>query len=112
VFNLIRKLEMKKILLIIFSLSLNCFAETKLDGSYPAPASIRGLCGELEQSIVAYNKGWIESNRLWADAMNNRKSEQVKLHSNNSDAVKKSLDDSVDRWNKLDCTSIIYSKTK
>ena len=96
---------MRKILLVaflFFSLSLNCFAET----------SIRGLCGELEQTIVAYNKAWVENNKLWVDAINNKKPDQVKFHANNSDAVKKSLDDSVERWSKLDCTSIIYPKNK
>ena len=106
---------MKKTLLIIcfiFSTSLNCFADTKSVEKNLAPTSLKGLCIQLDQTIVAYNKAWVENNNLWADAINNKKPDQVELHSYNSDAVKKSLDDSVERWNKLDCTSIIYSKNK
>jgi hypothetical protein len=102
----------KLIFIFLLGLSINSFAETKSDGTYIAPNSVRGLCGELEKSIVSYNKAWVEANMLWADAFNKQKNNEIKFQSNNSDLVKKSLDDSVERWNKLDCTSIIYSKNK
>jgi hypothetical protein len=91
-------------------LSLNGYAEMRQDGSYIAPTSVKGICQELEKSITAYNKGWVESNKAWADALNAKKTNDLSSLKNNSDLLKSSLDDVVGRWNKLECTSIIYQK--
>ena len=97
-------------LLITLFLSFNAFAEMRQDGSYIAPTSVKGICQELEKSIAAYNKGWVESNQIWADAINSRKKSDLSSLKSSSDFLKSELDDVVNRWNKLECTLIIYQK--
>jgi hypothetical protein len=97
-------------LLITLFLSLNAFAEMRQDGSYIAPTSVKGICQELEKSIVAYNKSWVENNKIWADAFNARRKNDLSSLKSTSDSLKSELDDVVGRWNKLECTTIIYQK--
>ena len=91
-------------------LSLNAYAEMRQDGSYIAPTSVKGICQELEKSITTYNKGWVESNQIWADAFNARKKNDLPSLKSTSDLLKSNLDDVIGRWNKLECTTIIYQK--
>jgi hypothetical protein len=103
---------MKKILpfLLLFLIATNAYSEMRQDGSYIAPTSVKGVCQELEKSIVAYNKSWVESNKAWADAFNAKKTNDLASMKNNSDLLKSNLDDVIGRWNKLECASILYPR--
>lgn len=103
---------MKKLIpfLSLLFVVTNAYSEMRQDGNYIAPTSVKGICQELEKSIVAYNKSWVESNKAWADAFNAKKKNDLNYLKNNSDLLKSSLDDVVGHWNKLECTSIIYQK--
>lgn len=101
---------MKKFLIIFFlTAAANSFAQMKADGKWHFPDSVRNMCINKEQSIVATYKTLIERNREWMD-------ESLKIDKSNyqqlTEALKKAIVDDEQSWERLGCASIIYGARK
>jgi hypothetical protein len=87
----------------------NAFSQVRQDGKWYFPDSVRSLCLNTEQGMVATFKALIENNRKWAD--DGDKSDKRRLMEL-TEAHKRTLVDYEESWSRLGCASIIYRGEK
>ena len=101
-------------MLIGFTIALglaanNAFSQIRQDGKWYFPDSVRSLCLNTEQGMVATFRALIENNRKWTDE--NDKSDKRQLMQL-AEAHKKAIVDYEESWSRLGCTLIIYGNEK
>ena len=95
---------------IIFGLlANNANAQVKSDGKWYFPDSVKALCMDNEQGMVATYKSLIENNRKWADE--NDKSDKRQLMEI-TEVQKKAIVSYEESWDRLGCASILYGSEK
>ena len=92
--------------LVLFSFSSNAVAEVKADGKWHFPTSVKSMCLDTEQAIVAMYKGMVETNQ----EMINKKEEDNRERSQLSGHYKKSIVSYEESWQRMGCASILYGK--
>ena len=87
----------------------NANSQVKPDGKWYFPDSVKSLCIDNEQGMVATYKALIENNRKWADE--NDKSDKRQLMEI-TEVQKKAIVSYEESWSRLGCTSILYGSEK
>lgn len=104
---------MKKIILLTaLAFSTPLMAETKADGKYIKPTSLKSICSELEKSIVSYNGAIADGGMLVVSEIDKREKANKFIIDENKKLVEmleKNLNDKEDRWRRLDCAIVLYS---
>ena len=98
---------LKTVLMLLFLFASNsAMAEVKSDEKWYFPDSVKALCSDTEQSIVATYRAIIENNRKLTD-INDKgdKRQQSQL----SEEYKNLMIETEGTWARLDCASILYS---
>ena len=101
----------KLILILFFSFAgiNSAFSQMKADGKWYFPDTVRAMCINTEQGLVAQFKALVEKNREWVDPSNQiDKSNYFQL----TEAIKKGIQEGENTWNKLGCVHILYSADK
>lgn len=97
-------------LTIVIGLAANkAISQVRQDGKWYFPDSVRSLCLNTEQGMVATFKALIENNRKWADETD--KSDKRQLMEL-TEAHKRTLVGYEESWSRLGCTSILYGGEK
>lgn len=91
---------------VALSFSSASFAETKADGKWHYPTSIKSMCIDTEQAIVAMYKAMVEVN----SEMVANKGEDNKERMRISDHYKQSIVEYEGSWQRMGCASILYGK--
>lgn len=90
---------------LIFGLQGSVGAQVKADGKWHFPDSVKNLCLNYEQNLVANYKSLVERNREWLD-------ENFKADKSNyfqiTESIKKSIAEYELSWDRLGCVSIVY----
>jgi hypothetical protein len=90
-------------------LSLNAKSQMKADGKWHFPDSVRNMCINKEQNIIATFRTLIERNREWMD-------ESLKIDKSNylqlTEALKRGIVEDEQSWERLGCVYIIYGARK
>ena len=106
-------MHMKKFsVLVIFLTTLlynSAYAQVKADGKWYFPDSVKSMCVNYEQHLVSLFKKMIEQNREWVDP--NSKTDKS-YYSQLDEAVKKGISETELSWERLGCSSILYSGKK
>jgi hypothetical protein len=106
------KTFMKKLFPILLCFFLNfssAFGQVKSDGKWYFPDSVRAMCVNTEQGLVAQFKSLIERNREWADPNSQSdKSNYFQI----TEAIKKGILESETTWDKLGCVHILYGSDR
>ena len=87
----------------------NSSAQVRADGKWYFPDSVKNLCVNYEQNMVALYKGMIERNRDFVDP--NSKSDKSNYTLLN-ESTTKALQEYEMSWDRLGCASIIYGAKK
>lgn len=87
----------------------NAFSQVRQDGKWYFPDSVRSLCLDTEQGMVATFKALIENNRKWADE--NDKSDKRQLMEL-ADVHKRTIVGYEESWSRLGCALILYGSEK
>lgn len=93
----------------LLSCAIPIGAQVKADGSWVHPDSVRALCIDTEQGIVAIHKAMIETNRKMVGSKDQPAQPDLRAY---SDAVKESLVEREQAWNRLGCVHILYGADK
>ena len=102
---------MKKFFIFIALLTafVNSFSQVRADGKWYFPDSVKNLCLNYEQNLVALYKGMIERNRDFVDPNSkNDKSNYTLLN----ESTTKAIQEYEISWDRLGCASIIYGARK
>jgi hypothetical protein len=105
------KYILKMLLFVVISISAftNANAQMRADGKWYFPDSIKNLCLNYEQNIVAMFRGMIERNRDYLDPTSkNDKSNYVMLN----ESTTKAIQEYEMSWDRLGCVYIIYGVKK
>lgn len=96
--------------LVLFLLNFNfAYGQVKADGKWHFPDSVKAMCIDTEQGLVAQFRTLIEKNREWADPNNQSdKSNYYQI----TEAIKKGLQERENTWDKLGCVHILYSNDR
>ena len=95
--------------IVFLMLSLNAKSQMKADGKWHFPDSVRSLCLNTEQNLVATYRMLVEKNREWADdALKVNKSNYPQL----TEHFKKSIVEYESSWERMGCAGIIYGPKK
>jgi hypothetical protein len=93
------------IALLLFAPFAIANAQVKSDGKWYFPDSVRALCVDAEQGMVATYRGLIETNRKMADPKETNDKSQLMAISN---AHKVALVEAEEKWSRLGCAAILY----
>lgn len=96
----------------IISLSLvanNALSQLRQDGKWYFPDSVKSLCLNTEQGMVATFRALIENNRKWADQNDTSDKRQLMEM---AEAHKRTIVGYEESWSRLSCTLIIYGSEK
>jgi hypothetical protein len=102
---------MTKILmcLCLMLASLSASAQVRADGKWHFPDSVRSLCLNTEQNLVATYRALVEKNREWADdSLKVDKSNYAQL----TEHFKKTIVEYESSWDRMGCAGIIYGARK
>ena len=104
---------MKKIFVITILLTAllhnSAYAQMKADGKWYFPDSVKSMCVNYEQHLVALFRKMIEQNREWVDP--NSKADKS-YYAQLDEAVKKGITETELSWERLGCISILYGGKK
>ena len=94
------------LILALATFAENCFAEVRQDGIWYFPTSVKTICMDTEQSMVAVYKNLIETNRKMTDTTdkNTDKTNLLQI----AESSKKYLIENEEKWMRLGCSSILY----
>lgn len=100
-------------LAVVFALCLvpcsTAFAQTKADGKWYFPDSVRAMCIDTEQGLVAQFKALIEKNRDWLDPTSTSDKSDFRQI---TDAMKQAIKEREITWERLGCVHILYGLDK
>lgn len=103
---------MKKIFPIFLTYFLvfnSAFGQFKADGKWYFPDSIKAMCIDTEQGLVAQFRSLIERNREFVDSNSQiDKSNHFQI----TETIKKGIQERESTWDKLGCVYILYSSDK
>lgn len=100
---------MKKILLIVLVISAQAHAQVDSKGVWQFPVSVKTYCQNTEQGLIATFRNLIENNRRWSDTtIKEDKSQYPQL----TEALKKSIKEYEETWQRMDCSSLLYGTSK
>lgn len=103
---------MKKLIpIFLFSFLIfnSAFGQVKSDGKWYFPDSVKAMCIDTEQSLVAQFRSLIERNREWADPNSQiDKSNHFQI----TEAIKKGIQEKESTWDKLGCVYILYASDR
>jgi len=103
---------MKKIIpifILSFFIFNSAFGQVKADGKWYFPDSVKAMCINTEQGLVAQYKSLIERNREWVDP--NSKIDKSN-HFQITEAIKKGIQEGESTWEKLGCVYILYASDR